>query len=314
MSTPSLLILAAAFITLVTSGGMLVRALTAIGRMVHVSEFALAALLVAIATSLPEFFVGITAALSGVPALSLGDLIGANVLDLTFILGIGVFLSGGIRFDRSIRVSDFLAALAVAVLAVVLALDRTISRTDGFMLLLASIGFFAVLLAFDRETPAADGAASTAPERLLCESIRFGVGAFLLIVSAAVVVTLTTDAAAAFRLPMLFAGLLVAFGTTLPELVFAVMAARFRQSAMPLGNAVGTVAVNIGGILGFVAILHPITITEPFRALFGMGITGALLAALAFLAFSQRALDRTAGALLIAIGVAFLILETFLTL
>src|SRR3989344_6528424 len=186
MSAPALLILAAAFITLVTSGGMLVRALATIGRMVHISEFALAALLIAIATSLPEFFVGISAALTGVPGLSLGDLIGANVLNLTFILGIGIVLSVGISFDRSTRSSAFFAALAVAVLPIILALDRTLSRTDGFILLLASVGYFAVLLAFDRETPVANGTASMAPERMFRETIRFVVGALLLVVSAAI--------------------------------------------------------------------------------------------------------------------------------
>ncbi|OHA10195.1 MAG: hypothetical protein A3A44_01195 [Candidatus Sungbacteria bacterium RIFCSPLOWO2_01_FULL_60_25] len=314
MSASSLLILAAAFITLFASGGMLVRALTAIGRMVHVSEFALAALLVAIATSLPEFFVGISSALSGVPSLSLGDLIGANVLNLTVILGIGILLSGGIAFDRSMRISDFLAALAVAVLPIILALDRVISRTDGIILLLACIVYFAVLLAFDREPSEVNNVASPAAERIFRESIRFVVGAFLLIVSSAIMVTLAAEGAIAFRLPILFVGILVAFGTTLPELVFAVMAARIRHGAMSLGNAVGTVAVNIGGILGFIALLRPIAISEPLPAFLGMGVTVALMAALAFLGLRKKSLSPSAGAFLVMVGVVFIVLETFLAL
>jgi len=314
MSVSSLLILAAACITLFASGGMLVRALATVGRMVPLSAFALSAILAAIATSLPEFFVGISAALSGVPSLSLGDLIGANVLNLTLVLGIGIVLAGGIAFDRSMRNSDFFAALALAVLPAVLALDRSISRADGVILFFACIVYFAVLLAFDRETPAANGVAPMAPERVFREGIRFMVGVFLLIVSSATVVTLATDAALVFRLPILFVGILVAFGTTLPELVFSVMAVRLRHSAMFLGNAIGTVAVNIGGVLGFVAILRPIALEEPSRAFLGMGITVALVAALTFLALFSKPLGRTAGAFLIAIGVAFIIIETVLAL
>lgn len=314
MSASSLLILAAAFITLVTAGAVLVRSLTAIGRMARISEFALAALLVAIVASLPEFFVGIAAALSGAPLLAFGDLIGANVLTLAFVLAIGILRSGGISFDRSMRVSDFFAALAVSALPVALALDRVISRTDGIILLLACIGYFAVLLAFDRETTAAENAVPLVPARIFRESIRFTVGAFFLVLSAAIMVVLAADAAVAFRLPLFFVGVLVAFGTTLPELAFSITAAGIRPSAASLPNVVSAVAVNSGGMLGFIALLRPIAISEPLPAFLGMGITVALVAALAFLGLRKKSFGPSAGAFLIAVGVAFLILETFFAL
>ena len=110
-------------LALVKSGAVAVKKLVAISRYFRISEYILAFILMAFATSLPEFFVGINAALSKTPILSLGNIIGSNIVNLSFILGVVVIISKGMRIESKIAKRDAWLVFFISILPLLLLID-----------------------------------------------------------------------------------------------------------------------------------------------------------------------------------------------
>jgi len=119
---------------LILSGYLLVKTLSKIAVFLKLSEFIIAFIIMAFATSIPELFVGISSAISKNPALSLGNVIGSNIVDLTFIIGIAVVLARGITINKEVR-KDSLYMFLIALIPIILMLiGNGLSRIDGVIL------------------------------------------------------------------------------------------------------------------------------------------------------------------------------------
>src|SRR3990172_1501065 len=128
-------------ITLVFSGGVLVKSLTRIAQFLRLSEFVVAFVIMAVATSLPELFVGISAALAHYPSLALGTVIGSNIADITLVGGIMIVLARKITIERAVR-TDALLMVGIAALPLILMiLGRELSRIDGTILILVFLSY-----------------------------------------------------------------------------------------------------------------------------------------------------------------------------
>ena len=137
---------------LVVSGSYLVKLLIKISSYLKLSEFIVAFILMAFSTSIPELFVGISSAMKGNPALSLGNVIGANILDLTIIIGIAALLGRGIRVKNPFIKKDSLMILLIASVPVVLmAVGKNLSRIDGMILVAIFIIYITHLFRERRE-------------------------------------------------------------------------------------------------------------------------------------------------------------------
>ncbi|RJQ35939.1 sodium:calcium antiporter [Candidatus Parcubacteria bacterium] len=314
MTSGTLITLVVALAALAASSMMLVRAIVWIGRFVHISEFTLSFVLIAIATSLPELFVGISAALTNASALSFGNLVGANVFNITFIVGIAALLAGAVQSDHVVRRRDIFGTLAALAAPGLLALDHAIGRFDGILLCGIYASYLVFLFGEERESPPANG--MPAEERrlgaLAGRIVQFVIGAVVLVVSSGIVVAFATQAADAVGMPLFAAGVLVAIGTTLPELTFSVISIALRHSAMSLGNALGSIIINTTGILGLVAVLEPIPVPSLGRPLMGIAIA-TLVAVMLVRRAEDHAIGRWLGAVLVIIGVAFIALEALFT-
>src|SRR3989338_694406 len=123
-------------LVLVASGGYLVKLIVKIASYLKLSEFVVAFIIMAFATSIPELFVGINSAIGGNPALSLGNVIGSNIADLTLVIGIAALLGRGIK-PKNFRIKkDSLFMFLTALVPVALMIfDQTLSRTDGVILI-----------------------------------------------------------------------------------------------------------------------------------------------------------------------------------
>src|SRR3989338_916917 len=93
----SLILFLISCLVLVVSGGFLVKLIVKIASYLRLSEFVVAFIIMAFSTSIPELFVGISYAINGNPALSLGNVIGSNIADLTLVIGIAALLGNGIK-------------------------------------------------------------------------------------------------------------------------------------------------------------------------------------------------------------------------
>jgi len=126
----------ASAIILARSSVLLVETLTKIALKLKMSEFLVGFMLVAVGSSLPELLVGVVAATEGEPLLSLGNIIGSNIANLTIVLGIPALVAGGIRIRSQVRNREIIFMNIFAVAPLLLLLDGTLSRGEGVLLLL----------------------------------------------------------------------------------------------------------------------------------------------------------------------------------
>jgi len=256
-------ILIVATVALAKSSVALVESLTKIALKLRISEYMVGFILMAVATSLPELFVGIVAAVEGRPTLSLGNVIGSNIANLTIIFGLAALFAGGLRVQVRVRNREIFYTGLSAIAPLIMLIDGNLSRSEGVILLLFFALYVYSLLFRSREyTKTISDHYKERP--LALELLFFGLGLLVLLVSAKFLVRSSESIAAALKIPGILIGIFVlALGTSLPELAFSIPAAVKRQGAMVMGNILGSVVTNATLVLGVTAIIQPITLERP---------------------------------------------------
>ena len=303
--------LASAFV-LIISGIFLVKSLTKISRYLGISEFSAAFIIMAFATSIPELFIGVSSALNGDPSLSLGNIVGANILDLTIITGIIIISAGKIRLKPK-KIHDGLNLMFISIILVIVlfTIGGELSKIDGIILI--SIFFIHTYQIFKKRKKYSkrkieDGKGGLNRFYWLLIFMLALIGLFI---SSNFVVNSASGLAIDLGLPKILIGLLlISIATTLPELIFGISASNLRHKSMAIGDQVGTVVVNSTLILGIVAIIHPIT--AEFKT-FIISAVFMLISAFIFYTFVKTGnkLEKIEGISLILIYVLFVIFEFF---
>ncbi len=313
-----ILVLFGACFLLIKSGTWVVKSLIRISQTLQWSEFLVTFFLMALATSLPELFVGLSSAFHKLPQLSFGNIIGANILNLTVGIAIAVLVAGGLRVESETTRSNSVYAAALSFLPLLLMLDGAVSRVDGIVLLLGlSIYLRKVLSQKERFSKAF--IENFRKDRLQFKLFLKDLGTFfgsifLLIFSAEGVVRTANFLALEINLPLITTGIIfVSLGTVLPEIVFGIKAVTLGHKEMVLGNFMGTVVVNSTLILGLVSLISPLIIINisPYLS----GILFTFLSALGFVIFSSsdRKITKKEAIILIAIYILFIASQILLT-
>lgn len=303
-------------LVLVYSGAWVVRALTRIAQFLGWREFIVTAVLMAFATSVPEIFIGISSAISQVPSLSFGDIIGSNIIALTLVIGIGALLAKGLGFPDHgsiLRKSSFNAAIIV-LLPLLLILDRRLSRIDGVILLLVLVFYFHQLLSqekrFTRILSDAFKEDRTGFKIFLKNLGMFFLAVFLLLLSAEGIVFSARNLAIAFDIPLVFIGaLFVALGTSLPEITFGIRSITMGRREMIVGDVIGSVVINSTLVLGLVALICPFEIAD--LSPYFIGIVFTTITALFFTIFSRtlEIISRKEAIFLLLIYITFVLFQ-----
>jgi len=226
----------------------------------RVPKVVAATTLAAFATSSPELTVSTVAALAGRPEIGLGDALGSNVVNIALIFGLAL-LYGGVQTSRQEFGRDFALALAVPIVTLFFALDGRIGRGEGAALLV----LFAVWLASMLRAPlrhrqsTLDQPASDGPGPWLTLVLGvLGLGA--LIAAGRLFVLGATGVAAAFQIDAYVIGVLVvAIGTSLPELVTVLLARLRGHDEVGVGTLIGSNLFNGLAIVGVASSIHPIS-------------------------------------------------------
>jgi len=306
---------------LIRSGTYLVRSLIEIARFLRVSEFTLSFILMAFATTLPELTIGVNSALRGQPLISLGNVLGANILNLSLTLGFIALISGQLAIGlkpKEIAASHHWLTFFLGISPLFFLVDLKLSRLEGAILIALFLIYLARLIHL-REV-FREGKSFWLSH--LHHSVDFGVKNFFknliifavavgflllsasIIIKGAEVVSLKTGAS-----QLLVGIFIVAFGTTLPELFFGLKAALSRHAELSLGNLFGATALNSTWILGLAALISPIQIKQPLP-FFISAITMILVLFLANLFLQTReAISRKEGVVLMLIYFIFLIIQ-----
>ena len=301
---------------LVKATDILIINFKALSQKTHLRKFALTGLILGLATSLPEFFVGLSSAFEGKSILSLGNIIGANIANLSLVIGGAALIGGTVAVHGTFLRRDIFYAFLAATSPMLLLSDKILTRIDGLILLFLYIFY---QIAVFSEQPDIEERQEDKPARLLRKLEYRGtkkelgwifLGIALLLFSADALVRLAVKFAVAFNFPLLLVGLLIiSLGTTLPELVFEIEAIHKRQSNMALGNLLGSIVANGTLIIGLVALISPIRMQS---------LNSYLLSTMAFLLIfglfylfirTKQRLDRWEGILLLLIYLVFVIIQ-----
>jgi cation:H+ antiporter len=301
---------------LVRSGTILVGVMTSLCRYFRITEYVFSFILMAFATTLPELFIGITAGFRNLSIISLGNIIGSNLINLTFILGIIAVACKGLKIESRIAKKDTWISFFIILLPMAMLIDKKISRGEGFLLLAVfAWHVFYLLKSKDIYQQRMHHIKNeiTHSGKFITNILYLVIGVAFLVVSALAVVESAKLIAIELYVPLaLISVILIAFGTSLPELVFGMRAAIAKHEGLSLGNLFGAAVVNSTFILGITAIINPIQVENLKIILVGAGfmVFGALLANI-FIA-SKNKLSWKEGLILIGIYVVFLVVEFLL--
>ncbi len=297
------------------SGKRLIRALIRIAKFLNWREFIVAFFVMAFAGTIPNLFLGIDSVIRGIPQLSLGDIVGGNVVDLTLAVALAVLIAGVTipAESRMIQGSAIFTAV-IAVLPLILIMDGTLGRGDGLVLLFAFA--FYVFWIFSKEERF----------RKVYEDEKDGVikdfktfikdlggiilSLILLLVAAEGIIRSAIYFADSLNVSLPLIGILVVgLGNCLPEIYFAVVSAKRGQSWMILGNLMGSIIVPATLVLGVVALLSPIKIADSTP--FTIGRIFLLISAIFFLVFirSGQKITKKEAIFLLLIYIIFVLFE-----
>ena len=236
---------------------------------------------VAFGTSCPELVVSVDAALGHHGEISIGNIVGSNIFNIAFILGLSAMIRPLkvqmqlIRFDTPIMI-------AASVLFIIFFLDKTISRMEALILFAGILAYTVSVVRMARKEVKKnrdDGIAGDVPEYCLEVCVFFIIaGLTALVVGARVFVEGSVMIAQNFKISEAVIGLtIVAAGTSLPELATSVVAAAKNQSEISIGNIVGSNIFNILCIIGIAGIISPICAPGISSVDLGMMLATAVL-------------------------------------
>ena len=291
------LLLAVGFVMLVKGADWFVDGASGIAEKFRIPPLIIGLTIVAMGTSAPEAAVSITATLKGTADITVGNIVGSNILNVLVILGLSAVITP-LAVGKSTVRYELPFLIGITVLLLLLGLDGTVSLTDGLILLL----FFALYLAYlfvMAKKGMAEIEESDKHLKLWQALLATAVGLALVIYGS----DLTVDAASAIArmlgLSERFIGLtIVALGTSLPELVTSVTAARKGSADIAIGNIVGSNVFNILFVVGLSSLVRPV----PFAVNFRVDLLVALAAVvfLLLVSFRKRKLSRVDGAIMLA--------------
>ena len=253
-------------VLLVAGAELLVRGASRLAARFGISPLVIGLTVVAFGTSAPEMAVSVQAGLAGQADIALGNVVGSNIFNVLFILGVSALIVPLVVSQQLVRL-DVPIMIGVSVLLLVMALDGRISGLDGLLLFSGIVAYTVFAIRQGRKESAAvqaeyaqeygDGK-SPALKRLPLQIAFIVAGLALLVLGAHWLVGGAVAIARLFGVSELIIGLtIVAAGTSLPELATSVVAALRGERDIAVGNIVGSNIFNILAIAGIAAVVTP---------------------------------------------------------
>lgn len=309
---------------LLLAANYIVDSSVAIAQRAKISNFIIGLTIVGIGTSAPELFVSVSSALSDVPNngdIAMGNVLGSNIANIFLILGVtAMILPFPIERLQRLRDIPFLIFMTLLVTAIandamVPGLDSSLNRLDGIVLLLVFIGYMGWVVIQKGKDP--KKALEEADEE--AKSSLTGKSPWLLwpiaIVSLAVLIyggNLFLDSAknlarAWGMSEAVIAITIVAVGTSLPELVTAIIAASKNNPQLALGNVIGSNLFNLMFILGTASTVKPLMFKDINVIDYGMMFLATVMLYMVVYTFKKNKFDRIEGIIFFAVYVAYII-------
>lgn len=308
----SLALFVGGLVALIAGADVLVRGASKLALTLGISPLVVGLTVVAFGTSAPEMAVSASSVLSGQSGLALGNVLGSNIFNLLFILGLSALVAPLMVHQQIIR-QEMPVLIVGTVLVMLLARDGSLGRMDGVVLLVCLLAYTAALVVQSRRLTRASQALASSSKRaaiahrrwddhLAVQLMLIAAGLALLVLGSDWLVTASVTFARALGVSELVIGLtIVAAGTSMPEVATSVAAALKGERDIAVGNVVGSCTFNLLGCLGLSGVLAGSAGLPVAQTLLNFDLW-VLLAATVMcvpLFFTGREISRLEGALLL---------------
>lgn len=308
-------------VVLIKSAEWVIVSLRRIAKKSKIGVFAISAIILAVGTSLPELFVGITSAIEGNPNISLGVVLGSNIANTALITGLVALVLGRINVHGEYLKRDVFIALIAGVLPLALMADGILGRVDGLILLFVYAAYVAGIFK-DKFTEITEEHSKESffykflreinhiDFDITKEYARLFVSLGLMLFSSQIIINSASKLASGFGVSVFVVGLIVlAIGTSLPELVFSLKSVSGGEPKMFFGNLLGSTIANSTLIVGLTSVIYPIKIVS-----FGDYANAVIAFVAIFLTFwmfikTKHRLDRWEALLLVLMYIIFVTIE-----
>ncbi|TAL50763.1 calcium/sodium antiporter [Patescibacteria group bacterium] len=309
----NILLVLGGFYVLIKGADYLVNGSSSLARRLGVPALVVGLTVVAFGTSSPELFVNIIAAINGSTDIAIGNVLGSNLANILVILGVTTLIAP-LKLKSSTIWKEIPFSLLAAILVLVLGADmflegspqNLLGRIDGIVL----IAFFLIFLVYTFGIRESGEQPRTKIEQMsLWKSILFILGGLVaLILGGQFVVTGATAIALFFGISENLIGLtIVAVGTSLPELVSSIVAARKGHQDIAIGNVVGSNIFNIFFVLGMTSIITPLPFNAPNIVDAFAVVTATLLMFFLLFVGKRQTLHRMEGSIFLLMYVGFIL-------
>ena len=262
----------------------------------NISSFVIGATVIALGTSLPEMAASIVASIHHKSDLAVSNVIGSNILNIALVLGIVFIIAKKMMPKRDMFADDSAWALFPIMVFLIVGYDGTISRFEGFVYV-AMMGAYLMFLfnnAADVLEEEVDESLAKEPFDWKKTGMMLAIGFVLVIGGANYAVESASQIARSFGVSEWIIGLLlVAFGTSLPELVVSIQAAKKRNADMIIGNIIGSNVANFTMVIGLAAMVNPLKVSFEENAFDIM--TALILTVMLVFVTANRLYNRSTG-------------------
>lgn len=304
----SYVLLVVGFFLLIKGADFFVEGSSSIAKMFRVPSMIIGMTIVAMGTSLPECSVSVSASISNNNALAVSNAVGSNIFNLMVVCGFCALFAPLAVQEKTLK-QEFPFSVATALLLMGFGyFGMSVSRMEGMMLLVVFV-FFLLWMIHSAKKARAKGEATGEEDVVVLPFWKSGIfiagGAMAIALGGDIVVNSASDIAASFGLSQNLIGLtIVALGTSLPELVTSIVAARKNELDMALGNVIGSNIFNILFVLGVAAAISPI------EFIMENVIDIVILTAMSFLvwifAWTNKKIRRMEGLVMLAVYIGYM--------
>jgi len=303
---------------MIAGAEVLVRGASRTAVMMGISPLVVGLTVVAFGTSAPEFAVSLKAAYAGQASICVGNVIGSNIFNILFILGLSAIIVPLVVSPQLIRF-DLPLVILVSIIVFAMSLDGNIGRIDGIILFSGLLAYTVSAIYGSRKagkaiigSPSPESLSSPTPFSIRALAINLAlmvVGLTLLVMGANWLVDTAVRFAIWMNVSELVIGLtIVSIGTSLPEVVTSIVAGLKGERDIAVGNVVGSNLFNLLGVLGLSAAVSPLGIDVSDQAIrLDMPIMVMVAIAALPVLFTRRLVSRSEGVALLLYYVVYTI-------
>lgn len=276
----------------------------AIAERMHISQMVIGLTIVAMGTSMPEFFVSFMSALKDTPDMAVGNVVGSNIFNTLLIVGCAALVTPIMILPATVK-KDIPFAMVASVVLLLMCLDGNISRIEAVGMLGLFAVFMYITLKGAKQNEQSMQQTSAKGGKPFMSVVWIFVGLVCLVFGSNLFVDAATVIARQLGVSDAVIGLtIIAGGTSFPELATSVVSARKGQSGIAIGNVLGSNVFNILLILGITGVMSPMTLQGITTVDLTMLVVSMVM--LWLFSFTKYTLARWEGALLTIVFIGYM--------